>query len=103
VSVPVSPLYDALGRIVGASTIARDRTSQVRAADRMKELNYHLLRSNEDLERFAFVASHDRQEPFRMITVYAQSLIKMYPGEMDQRASMFVDNIVEGTARRRKL
>ncbi len=60
-------------------------------------------RSNEDLERFAFVASHDLQEPLRMITTYAQLLVKTYRGDLDPDASMFVDNIVQGTKRMREL
>ena len=85
VSLSSSPLYDALGRITGASKIARDITEQVRAAQRLEQLNAdlrmsneRLARSNEDLERFAFVASHDLQEPLRMITAYSQLLVERY-------------------------
>jgi signal transduction histidine kinase len=69
----------------------------------LKSTNENLARSNEDLERFAFVASHDLQEPLRMITTYAQLLVKTYRGELDPDASMFVDNIVQGTKRMREL
>jgi|GEM_PF-906374 len=109
VSLTISPVYDAVGRIVGASKIARDITGQVRAAARLAELNAdlqrsneNLARSNEDLERFAFVASHDLQEPLRMIAVYSQLLVKSYP-ETDSQAAMFVSNIVGGTKRMREL
>ena len=110
VSITISPMYDALGRIVGASKIARDVTGQVRAAERLAQMNAdlqraneNLARSNDDLERFAFVASHDLQEPLRMITVYSQLLIRTHSGEFDDQAAMCVDNIVGGTKRMREL
>ena len=110
VSLTVSPLYDAVGRIVGASKIARDITGQVEASNRLAELNADLRRSNEslarsndDLERFAFVASHDLQEPLRMITAYSQLLVRSYSGSLDPNATTFVDNIVGGTKRMREL
>jgi PAS domain S-box-containing protein len=110
VSITVSPLHDGVGRIVGASKIARDVTQQVHAAEQLARLNAdlrrsneNLSRSNEDLERFAFIASHDFQEPLRMISIYSQLLIKSYAGQMDTKASAYVDNIVNGTQRLRDL
>jgi PAS domain S-box-containing protein len=110
VAITISPVQDPLGRIAGASVISRDITEQVRAAERLARLNADLQRSNEvlaltnqDLERFAFIASHDLQEPLRMITAYSQLLIKSHAGEFDREASAFVDNIVSGTTRMREL
>ncbi|MEP6537102.1 MAG: PAS domain S-box protein [Bryobacteraceae bacterium] len=110
VAITISPLYDELGRIIGASKIARDITGQVRAAERLARLNSalqqsneSLARSNQDLERFAFVASHDLQEPLRMITVYSQLLIQAYPGTPDRNAGTFIEYIVGGTKRMREL
>ncbi len=110
VSLTISPMQDPSGRITGASVISRDITDQVRAADRLAQLNADLQRSNQvlaltnqDLERFAFIASHDLQEPLRMITAYSQLLIKSYPGQFDSQAGIFVENIVDGTTRMREL
>ena len=110
VSITISPLHDAVGRIAGASKIARDITQQVLAADRLAHVNAdlqrtneELARSNEDLQRFAFVASHDLQEPLRMITVYSQLLVKAFPGQVDDKAAMYIGYIVEGTKRMRDL
>ena len=90
--------------------ISRDITEQVRTAERLARLNADLQRSNEvltatnqDLERFAFIASHDLQEPLRMITAYSQLLIKSHAPEFTGEASTFVDNIVSGTTRMREL
>jgi len=84
----------------------RDRENALNEARRVRnsleQSNESLARSNEDLERFAFVASHDLQEPLRMITVYAQLLVKKYPTAGDEIA-MYVQNITDGTARMRDL
>jgi light-regulated signal transduction histidine kinase (bacteriophytochrome) len=110
VSLTISPMQDPLGRISGASVISRNITEQVRAADRLAQLNADLQRSNkvlaltnQDLERFAFIASHDLQEPLRMITAYSQLLIKSHPGQFGSEAGTFVANIVDGTTRMRDL
>jgi PAS domain S-box-containing protein len=110
VSLSISPLYDALGRITGASKIAHDITEEVKAAQRLEKLNADLTRSNEslarsneDLERFAFVASHDLQEPLRMITAYSQLLVERYNQPLDDETAMFVENILGGTTRMREL
>jgi PAS domain S-box-containing protein len=110
VSITVSPLHDALGRIVGASKIARDISSQVRATEQLAQLNAELrksnerlTRSNEDLERFAFIASHDFQEPLRMVTIYSQLLVKSFQNITDERLGTYVENIVGGTTRMREL
>jgi PAS domain S-box-containing protein len=110
VAVTVSPVHDSLGRIIGASKIARDISEQVRSVERLSRLNADLehsneslARSNEDLERFAFVASHDLQEPLRMITVYSQLLLKSHLGEFSEQAQMYVDTIAAGTKQMRDL
>jgi PAS domain S-box-containing protein len=110
VSLTISAMQDPSGRMTGASVISRNITEQVQAADRLARLNTDLRRSNDilaltnqDLERFAFIASHDLQEPLRMITAYSQLLIKSYAGQFSSEANTFVDNIVEGTTRMRDL
>jgi len=69
----------------------------------LEESNSALRRSNRDLEGFAFAASHDLQEPLRMIATYAQLLAKKCDGLLDQDSAMFVGNIVDGATRMREL
>src|SRR6185295_10600050 len=62
-----------------------------------------LRRANADLSQFAFAASHDLQEPLRMITSYAQLLLKGYPSAMENEAGVCLKFITEGTRRMREL
>ncbi len=69
----------------------------------LEQANSALKNSNQLLERFAFAASHDLQEPLRMISAYAQLLRKKNAGTLDPDAAVFVGNIIDGAARMRDL
>ncbi len=67
--------------------------------DALDQRNQDLSRSNSDLENFAYVASHDLQEPLRMISSYTQLLAKRYQGQLDQRADQYIHFAVDGANR----
>jgi light-regulated signal transduction histidine kinase (bacteriophytochrome) len=66
---------------------------------RVQERTAELLRSNADLERFAYVAAHDLQEPLRQTTLYTQLLASRYRAHLDTEAQQAMDFIVEGATR----
>jgi PAS domain S-box-containing protein len=81
---------------------AADLIERQSAEQELLRINDELRRANADLNQFAYAASHDLQEPLRMITSYSQMLMKGYQGELDE-AALCVKFITAGTQRMRDL
>ena len=60
----------------------------------LEQWNAMLMGSHQDLERFVFAVSHDRQEPIRTISPYTQLLAEKYRGRLDEDAGRFIGNIL---------
>jgi PAS domain S-box-containing protein len=90
------------GKFVVYATF-RDITPIRKAEEDIKNLVVKLERSNKELEQFAYVASHDLQEPLRAITGYIQLLEKKYSGKIDEDADRYIKASVAGAGRMRNL
>lgn len=105
VVVLLALLYGALFLIVrhAEKLLQRQAAERVAAQQTLAVQAQELSRSNADLEQFAYVASHDLQEPLRMVSSYARLLAKRYRGRLDADADEFITFMVDGASRMQSL
>jgi PAS domain S-box-containing protein len=103
VSLTVSPILDASGKIIGASKIARDITERALAEQAIAQQADRLARSNANLQQFSYAASHDLQEPLRTVVTFTQLLADRYGEKLDAEANEFMSFVISAATRMRLL
>lgn len=83
--------------------MVEDVTAQKTAEAALTEQAEELARSNEELERFTYITSHDLKEPLRMVASYVQLLSRRYEGNLDEQADQYIAYAVEGVQRMNSL
>jgi hypothetical protein len=112
VEISFSPLQTEEGVVI--TSAIRDISERRKTEEQIRQLNANLeervlertnalVRSNEELQQFAYIASHDLQEPLRTVSIYAQLMAKRYRGQLQGDADQFIEFMVEGAERMERL
>ena len=97
------PIRNATGEIIGTFGISRNITAQYLAEEALREKTEELNRSNQELEQFAYVASHDLQEPLRQVGAFTQMLFADHPEAFGPDAATEIEYVLEGVSRMQKM
>jgi PAS domain S-box-containing protein len=103
ISLTVSPLFDPRGSVIGPSKVARDITQSETQAEALQAANDALMAANADMEQFVYSASHDLQEPLRMVATYSELLMRTFREQLGPDGLEYLDYVFQGALRMEQL
>lgn len=98
-SVTITALHDQYAEIVGFTKVTRDLTERMTAETRLKTLAEKLQFKNAELEQFAYITSHDLQEPLRTVASYSKLMQRRYGTQLDADATEWLGYVTEAVGR----
>ncbi|PZD70157.1 Phytochrome-like protein cph1 [Acaryochloris thomasi RCC1774] len=99
----LTPLFDSHSRVYRIIGTSIDITPRKRTEQQLQQAHDELASSNLELEQFAYVASHDLQEPLRKITSYSELLVRRHEGQFDEKSDKYLRYVAEGATRMQTL
>jgi PAS domain S-box-containing protein len=97
------PVYDDSGEVEAVAGYTRDITERKRHQQELERKRTELERANQSLREFAYIASHDLQEPLRMVSSYVDLLDEEYGDQLDDEARAYMEFAVEGARRMKRM
>lgn len=97
------PIYNERNELMGVLCVGTDITERKQIEKDRENLIIELERSNDELRQFAYITSHDLQEPLRTIASFTQLLERRYKGQLDKDADEYIEFIVEGSKRMKEM
>lgn len=102
-SIVITALHDDEGQVIGFTKVTRDLTERKLAEDRLREYAQQLERQNKELEQFAYIASHDLQEPLRTVSSFVELLRTKFVAQQDAQVQQYMSYVVDASNRMRDL
>ncbi|MGC1245045.1 MAG: PAS domain S-box protein [Spirulinaceae cyanobacterium] len=99
----IHPWFKNQGEIGGIIMFTEVITERINSRHQLQQVNQELLNSNQELEQFAYIASHDLREPLRKIQSYVELLEEKYQGQLDEKADKYISALTKGTTRMQNL
>lgn len=99
VEVTASVIYNLTGTVTGRMASFLDITERKKTEEALQRQAAELKRSNQELERFAYVASHDLQEPLRKVKSFTELLARHFQGQLDERVNTYIAYVIDGAER----